>query len=129
MKNANRNASPGHITTGDIFDDLGASPAEALEAKIKADIWQALISCIEQRKITQTELAGILKVHQPDVSNLLRGKLAKVSVTRLIQFAARLNLDARIQISALKPARRIPSIKPNAASTSHSKAVRRLQAT
>jgi hypothetical protein len=30
---------PGHITKGDIFDDLGFSPAETLEMKIKAEIW------------------------------------------------------------------------------------------
>jgi len=100
MKNTSRNNRPGHITKGDIFDDLGFSPAETLEGKIKADIWQALMRHIEQRGFSQAYLVTRLKAHQPDVSNLLKGKISKVSITKLIQFAGRLNLDARIQVTA-----------------------------
>jgi hypothetical protein len=42
VKNANPNNKPGHITTGDIFDDLGFSAAETLEMKVKAEIWHTL---------------------------------------------------------------------------------------
>jgi|SRR5450432_135117 len=105
MKNANRSNKPGHITRGDIFDDLGFSPAETLEAKIKADIWQALMTHIDQRKYSQADLVVRLKAHQPDVSNLLKGKISKVSITKLIQFAGRLNLDARIKVTPLRSAK------------------------
>ena len=87
MKSANQSSSPGHITNDDIFDDLGFSPAETLEAKIKADILHALIKEIDLRGLTQAQLATALKAHQPDVSNLLKGKISKFSITRLIQFA------------------------------------------
>ena len=100
MKNASQNNKPGHITKGDIFDDLGFSPGETLEGKIKADIWQALMKHIEQRGFSQAYLVTRLKAHQPDVSNLLKGKISKVSITKLIQFAGRLNLDARIKVTA-----------------------------
>ena len=69
MKNASRSNKPGHITKGNIFDDLGFSPAETLEAKIKAEIWQALMKHIEQHGYSQAYLVAVLKVHQPDVSN------------------------------------------------------------
>jgi len=36
MKNANQGNKPGHITKGDIFDDLDYSPTETLEARIEA---------------------------------------------------------------------------------------------
>ncbi len=100
MKNASQKNKPGHITKGDIFDDLGFAPAEALEGKVKADIWQALMKHIEQRGFSQAYLVTRLKAHQPDVSNLLKGKISKVSITKLIQFAGRLNLDARIRVTA-----------------------------
>ena len=48
------------------------------------------------------ERVAILKAHQPDVSNLLKGKISKVSVTKLIQFAGRLNLDARVKVTSPK---------------------------
>jgi predicted XRE-type DNA-binding protein len=100
MKSTSKRTKPGHITKGDIFDDLGFSPAETLEAKIKADIWQALIKHIEQHEYSQASLVATLKAHQPDVSNLLKGKISRVSITRLIQYASRLNLDARVKVTS-----------------------------
>ena len=105
MKNANPKIKPGHTTKGDLFDDLGFSAAETLEAKIKADIWQALIKHIEQHRFTQADLVVRLKAHQPDVSNLLKGKISRVSITKLIQFAGRLNLDARIKLTPSRSAK------------------------
>jgi predicted XRE-type DNA-binding protein len=112
---------PGHITKGDIFDDLGFSPSETLEMKIKAEIWQALLLHIEQHGFTQTYLVTTLKAHQPDVSNLLRGKISRISITKLIQFAGRLNLDARVKVTSPKATKVIPSLKASAAKAGKSK--------
>lgn len=89
-----------HITTGNVFDDLGLDPGEALEAKIKSDIWRAILNRIEQSGYTQSDLVDHLKVHQPDVSNLLNGKISRFSVTKLIQLAARLDLHAQVKITS-----------------------------
>ena len=105
MKNTRANNKPGHTTKGDLFDDLGFSTAETLEAKIKADIWQALVKHIEQHRFSQADLVVRLKAHQPDVSNLLKGKISKVSITKLIQFAGRLNLNARIKVMPSRSAK------------------------
>lgn len=102
MKSAKQDNKPGHVTTGDIFDDLGFSPAETMEAKIKSEILHAIVQHTEAHGYNQAQLAEILKVHQPDVSNLLQGKISKFSITRLIQFAAKLNLETRIQVAAPK---------------------------
>lgn len=107
---------PGHITKGDIFDDLGFSPAETLEMKIKAEIWQALLQHIEQHGFTQAYLVTTLKAHQPDVSNLLHGKISRISITKLIQFAGRLNLDARVKVTSPKTTgKTLPSLKASTA--------------
>lgn len=111
MKNVNHDNKPGHITRADVFDDLGFSAAETLEAKIKADIWQALIQHIEKQGLTQAQLADVIKAHQPDVSNLLRGKISRFSITKLIQFASRLNLDATVRVTAAKAVHRAPREK------------------
>jgi predicted XRE-type DNA-binding protein len=112
---------PGHITKGDIFDDLGFSPAETLEMKIKAEIWQALLRHIEQHGFTQAHLVTTLKAHQPDVSNLLRGKISRISITKLIQFAGRLNLDARVRVTSAKATKIPPSLKASSAKASKNK--------
>ncbi len=98
MPSTSKPNKPGHITTGDILDDLGFSPEEALEAKIKADLWRDLLVHIARRGVDQASLKKTLKIHQPDVSNLLRGKISKFSTGKLIQFAVRLNLDVRVEL-------------------------------
>ena len=108
MPNTNKASKPGHLTTGDILDDLGFSPQEALEAKVKSDLWRDLLVHIERRRFNQAYLSTTLKIHQPDVSNLLRGKISKFSTGKLIQFAVRLNLDVRVQLKEPKPQKRLP---------------------
>jgi predicted XRE-type DNA-binding protein len=117
MKSGNVASNTGHITTGDIFDDLGFSPAETLEAKIKSDLLHAIVQHSEAHHLSQAELAQALNIHQPDVSNLLKGKISKFSITRLIQFAARLNLEPRVEIAVPKKANTI-TLQAKASKTS-----------
>jgi predicted XRE-type DNA-binding protein len=98
MPNTSQPSKPSHVTTGDILEDLGFSPQETLEAKVKSDLWRDLLVHIEQRGVDQAYLKKTLKIHQPDVSNLLRGKISKFSTGKLIQFAMRLNLGVRIEL-------------------------------
>jgi predicted XRE-type DNA-binding protein len=102
-------SKPAHITKGDIFDDLGLSPKEALEAKVKSDLWRDLLAHIEKRHLSQAALARTLKIHQPDVSNLLRGKLSKFSTAKLIQFAVRLNLGIQVKLTEPRTPSKITS--------------------
>ncbi len=120
MKSASN--KPGYVTKCDIFDDLGFSPAETLEMKIKAEIWQALVRHIEQHGLTQAHQLRTLKAHQPDVSNLRHGKISRISITKLIQFAGQLNLDARVTVTSPKPAKTIPSLRGSAAKVGRNKA-------
>lgn len=87
-----------YVTTNDIFGDIGFSPSAAIELTIKSDLHMALMDHIRASRRTQAELAEILHVHQPDVSNLLRGKLHLFSITKLFQYADRLKLKVRIQV-------------------------------
>jgi predicted XRE-type DNA-binding protein len=104
MRNAKApvNSEIEHVTTGDIFGDLGFSPAQALELTIKSDLHRSLLEHIRASKMTQVELAQILRVHQPDVSNLLRGKLSLFSITKLCQYADRLKLRVRIEVQGIE---------------------------
>lgn len=96
-----------HLTRGNVLDDLGFSPSEALEIKVKAELYRDLLLHIRERGLLQQELAVLLDLHQPDVSNLLNGKVSKFSVGKLIQFAGKLNLGAQIKLT--KPRETKPS--------------------
>ena len=119
MPNTSQPSKPGHITTGDILEDLGFSPQETLEAKVKSDLWRDLLVHIEQRGVDQAYLKKTLKIHQPDVSNLLRGKISKFSTGKLIQFAVRMNLGVRVEL------KEAPTQKRMAARVSDAKARKR----
>jgi hypothetical protein len=48
---SSKKANKPHLTTRDVFDDLGLSVQETFEAKVKYEIWRDLIDCIERRGI------------------------------------------------------------------------------
>lgn len=92
----------GHVTKADVFDDLHFSPAEAASLKIKARILSALLKRIRQQHYTQARLTEVLDDYQPNISNLLNGKISKMSIEKLLSYAHRLNLNAEI-ILKFKP--------------------------
>ncbi len=95
MKSHNR---PNHITKGDVFDDLGLSRSEASALKVKATLLDAILREIEKQGYTQSQLAEILDEYQPSVSNLTRGKIAKVSVEKLLTYSDRLRMKTTLTI-------------------------------
>jgi predicted XRE-type DNA-binding protein len=104
MKNV-KATKAGHVTKGDVLNDLELSPAELAELKVKADLWRDLIACITPLRLTQKELAQRLGVHQPEVSHLLAGKLSKFSFGSLIQFAVKMGLDVKMKVTGGKRVR------------------------
>ena len=95
---AGRANRPGYVTKTDVFDDLDFPPAAAASLKIKARILSALLKQIRQQRHTQAKLAEILDDYQPNISNLLNGKISKMSIEKLLSYAHRLNLDADINL-------------------------------
>jgi predicted XRE-type DNA-binding protein len=91
-----------HRTRGNVLDDLGFRPAEALAIQVKADIYRELLEYIRERELAPRQLESLLGIHQPDVSNLLNGKISKFSIAKLIKFAGLLDLGAQVRI--IRPA-------------------------
>ena len=87
------------LTTGNVLDDLGFSPSEALELKVKSEIHYELVEYIKEQGMTQQQLGAVLGIHQPDVSYLLNGRVSKFSVGKLIKFAGKLNLGAQVKLT------------------------------
>lgn len=95
-----------HVTTGDVFDDLGFSRSEAAALKIKADLLDAIRAEIERRGFTQRQLVNILDDHQPAVSNLMRGKITQVSIEKLLRYSDRLGLRTELKVRPARNAER-----------------------
>src|SRR3546814_19264881 len=66
-------------STGNVFTDLGFDDAEAQVLALRADLMALLAKQIKARRMTQVADAKVLGVSQGRVSDLTRGKAAKLS--------------------------------------------------
>jgi predicted XRE-type DNA-binding protein len=57
-----------------------------------------ILDHVRAKRYTQAQLADILDEYQPSVSNLLRGRIGSVSIEKLLRYADRLGLEAKIMI-------------------------------
>jgi predicted XRE-type DNA-binding protein len=85
-----------HDSSGNIFEDMGMADAD--ERLAKAELARFIRKAINERGLTQEQAAELLGVRQPDVSDLMRGKLARFSRMRLERFLNALDLEIRIQV-------------------------------
>lgn len=84
-------------SSGNVFADLGLPEAE--DRLLKAQLALKIQQLIEQKGMTQAEIAPILGLDQPKVSNLIRGRLAGFSVERLFSILNRLGHNVEVRIS------------------------------
>ena len=91
-------SKPSHVTKGDVFDDLGLSHSEAASLKIKADLMDSILDQVKRRSYTQAQLVTILDEYQPNVSNLLQGKVSKISIEKLLRYTDRLGMVATVNV-------------------------------
>ena len=82
--------------SGNVFEDLGLPyPAERLA---KAELARVIRKIVSEKGWTQREAARTLGIAPPDMSDLIRGKLARFSQERLERFLNALDMDVHIQI-------------------------------
>jgi predicted XRE-type DNA-binding protein len=86
------------VGSGNVFADLGLPNPEELLAK--AELAHKITILIRERGLTQAQAAKLLKVDQPKVSALIRGRLTGFSIERLMRFLLLLGLDIRITVEA-----------------------------
>ena len=91
-------------TKGSVFDQLSLDPQERLELKLKADLHQDILKLIKKKRLTPRQLEKVLDVPQPRVSELVRGKLSLLSVSKLLYYAHLLGAHADIKLRASKQA-------------------------
>ncbi len=87
---------------GNVFSDLGFTPAEAENLRIRSAMMRALVTYIRENGFTQASAAKLLGVSQPRVSDLMRGKIHLFSIDNLVILlaAAGLRVDVRVKRAA-----------------------------
>jgi hypothetical protein len=56
MKAKARDNKPGHISKGNVIDDLGFSPEEAAAIKLKASLHAEILLIVKKRKLRPRQL-------------------------------------------------------------------------
>ena len=95
---AKKNAMRVTASTGNVFRDLGFSKEESEHLLVRADLLIQVQKAIESRQFNQAEAAEILRVTQPRVSDLLRGRIDLFSTDSLIDMLARLGVGVRLVV-------------------------------
>lgn len=84
--------------SGDIFADLGFSPAECRNLQMRSELMTALRKFLEAEGLTQAEAAKRLKVSQPRISDLTRGRISRFSLDALVNMLTDAGLDVAVKI-------------------------------
>ena len=85
---------------GNVFADIGFTPAEAVELTAKSRLIIALKDTIEQRKLTQREAARLCGTDQPTLSKAFRGRMESVTIDRLAGWLNALGRDVEIIVKS-----------------------------
>lgn len=92
-------------STGNVFRDLGFATDEAEHLLVRADLLIQVQKVIKAKALTQAQAAKLLRVTQPRVSDLLRGRIDLFSTDALIDMLARLGVGVRLVTKPTKSTR------------------------
>jgi len=87
-------------SSGNVFTDLGFEPEEALNLKVRSDLMIEISKLIEERGLTQTAAADLMKITQPRISDLVRGKIDRFSVDSLIEMLGHAGANVSFVVTA-----------------------------
>ena len=88
---------PSHVSKGSVFEDIGFSSEEAAVLRLKTKLHLEILKVVEKQRLSGRELEKLLDVPQPRVSELLTGKLSKMSVEMLAKYLHRLGREVSVK--------------------------------
>jgi predicted XRE-type DNA-binding protein len=87
---------PVEKSSGNVFVDIGFTPAEAAELTAKSNLIIAIKDTIARRKLTQQAAARLCGTDQPTLSKVFRGRLESLTIDRLASWLTLLGRDVEI---------------------------------
>lgn len=86
--------------SGNVFEDVGFPRAEAVHLLIRTDLMLQIARVLKTRKLTQARAAKLLKVSQPRISHLVRGRVELFSIDALVEMLTRLEMVVTVRTKA-----------------------------
>ncbi len=85
-------------SSSNVFEDLGFDAAEAENLRLRAQLMRELESLIHNKRLTQSDAAELLGIHQSRVSDLVRGKIDRFSIDMLVKLLAKAGRHVEIKV-------------------------------
>jgi predicted XRE-type DNA-binding protein len=85
-------------SSGDVFRDLGFSPAESAHLRLRSQLMIELSRVVRSRRLTQAQAAKMFGVSQPRVSDLMRGEIDRFSVDTLVEMLGSAGLQVDLVV-------------------------------
>ena len=84
-------------SSGNVFTDLGLPKEEAAHLLIRADLMIQIKALIAGRGLTQKSAAEALGVTQPDIKDLVRGRIDLFSIDTLVEMLTHLGVAVTLK--------------------------------
>jgi predicted XRE-type DNA-binding protein len=84
--------------SGNVFADLGFSPAATAELTVKSSLITTISDTIKERKLTQQEAARLCGTDQPTLSKVLRGRMESITIDKLAAWLNALGRTVEIHV-------------------------------
>jgi len=84
-------------SSGNVFLDIGAADPEVMQ--LKSQLAAEILRRFRESGLTQTQYAERFGIPQPDLSDVIRGKLRKYSIERLVSFTKTVGAQSRLEAS------------------------------
>jgi predicted XRE-type DNA-binding protein len=86
-------------TFASVWDALEATPEDAANMRLRSELMTAVRETVEGWQLTQAQAAKRLRITQPRLNDLMRGRIGKFSLDALILLAERSGLSVRVEIA------------------------------
>ena len=80
-----------------MFEDVGFPKPEAAQLLIRTDLMIKIERTLRERGLTQAKAAKLMKVSQPRISDLVRGRVDLFSIDSLVEMLARLGIAVTVR--------------------------------
>jgi predicted XRE-type DNA-binding protein len=84
-----------------VWDAIESNPVEAENMKLRSELMMALKSHIVRSEMSQAQVAELLGVTQPRISDLMRGKINLFALDALVNMATAAGLRVKMRVLAV----------------------------
>lgn len=81
-----------------VWEAIESDPREAANLRARAELMIALQEHVRRRSMTQAEAARLLRITQPRVSDLMRGKIELFSIDTLVDLLGRAGASVKLSV-------------------------------